>query len=735
MRAALAVAVLVGGCDLVYSLDRPPTTGWAQVAVGYSHACGLTREDELYCWGSNTLGEVGIGDNLSTVDLPTRVGGTWSAISGQYMHVCGMQADGSAWCWGNNANGQLGNGSTTNTQIPKPFDGAWKRLSAGYLGSCALDVDDKLWCWGNNATAQLGDGTLTNQTSPVQIGDARWLDVAMGGLHTCGVQEDGTLWCWGDDVSQMPTTVLEDPALAMPSVVPVQLGTDTWRAIAALVNASCGITTGGRLRCWGSNRYRSIGIGDAARADAPTPVLVDGEDADDWVQIEGGVWAACAVRANGEAWCWGQNYRGELTGEETIVEVPRRVENPDGAKWTGVSIGAGNACFVDDRARLWCTGSNSFSQLGDGGTSPRTPSPPAPDAPATMVSAGDHVTCTIDNGELACGGKGSSLQLGTDLELPMRELSTIAGTWESVSIGIEHACGIQTGGAAYCWGTDRADALGNGAGTVRSGIPSAVMTARSFVSIDAGAYFTCGIDTAREMACWGDNFNGQVGNNTPNNSAVPTTVVGSSTMMMWISVSAGSSHACGILVNGTIRCWGANQFGQLGDGTTTDKRVATATIVPASGSTLPVFVEVSAGADHTCAIGVDDSLWCWGNNRRGQLGFETGFASGTSRATKLPEAWTHVAAGGSFTCAIRADTTMWCWGANTRGQLGDGSLLDRLAPVQLPGTGWTAVTAGSDHACALRGTNVLCWGSNDEGATLTGDAWTTELHEIVEPEP
>ena len=679
MRLVVWVVAL-GGCDLVYSLDRPSTNGWVEVSVGNTHVCGRTRAGDLFCWGGNTVGQVGVGDELSTIDEPRAVTGSWAQVSTSYLHTCGIDREGILACWGFNTTGQLGVGSLTGTGIPKTLVGEWAKVDASYIGTCAIDTDDRLWCWGSNFAAQLGDETTVDRAEPVPIGTARWTDVAMAAAHTCGIQDDGTLWCWGSVTA--PTTLGE------PSISPMQLGTDSWSSLTATSTGSCGITTSRKLRCWGRNTRQQLGVGEVERADDPTPVLVAGRDEDDWVQVDGGANAACAVRANGDAWCWGDNERGALGGEDRRVAVPREVEHPEGARWVRVDVGAENACFVDAANRAWCAGANGFAQLGDGGTSPRRPTPPDPDVPANIVTAGHGVTCTLRDQQLACAGRGMQLQLGVGGELAERSLVPVPGMWDGITVGAEHACGLQ-GAVASCWGTDRFDSAGNGAGSTPSPLPTPVVGSRTFAAIDAGAYFTCGIDSTRAMYCWGENAAGQLGNTTTANSGTPVPV-STPTTFTWGAISAGGAHACGTQLTGIVRCWGSNERGQLGDGSTTDRRDASGQLAGA----LPAFTKVSAGTDHTCALGADNSIWCWGNNLRGQLGVDIFFTQ-LETPRRLEGVWIDVAAGDQFTCAVRMDSTLWCWGANSRGQLGDGSLVDRRLPVQVEGVGFTAVAVGT----------------------------------------
>ena len=172
--------------------------------------------------------------------------------------------------------------------------------------------------------------------------------------------------------------------------------------------------------------------------------------------------------------------------------------------------------------------------------------------------------------------------------------------------------------------------------------------------------------------------------------------------------AAGLLCQRGIVVNDTLRCWGLNDFGQLGDGTTTDR------ILPNPVGTA-TWKAVDAGDSHACAIRSDDTLWCWGFNGNGQLG------DGSTNARLSPvqvgtASWKAVDAGGNHTCAIRSDDTLWCWGYGLSGQLGVGSTVDKLTPTKVGTATWKSVSTGADRTCGVRAAGPLwCWGKNADG--------------------
>jgi alpha-tubulin suppressor-like RCC1 family protein len=308
----------------------------------------------------------------------------------------------------------------------------------------------------------------------------------------------------------------------------------------------------------------------------------------------------------------------------------------------------------------------------------------------------------------------------------------------AISAGSAHTCAVLHDTTARCWGSNVNGRLGDGTNTPSS-VPvtvvntSAGTTLSGITHISAGGNHTCAVLADSTARCWGTNDRGRLGDGTTTNRSVPVTVVntGAGTTLSGVThISAGNSHTCAVLADSTARCWGSNGNGELGDGTTNNRSVPVA-VTTSAGTTLSGVTHISAGSSHTCAVLADSTARCWGSNGDGRLGDGTNnndrhvpvTVVNTGAGTTL-SGITHISAGGGHTCAVLADSTARCWGSGSYGRLGDGTTTNRSVPVAVTTSAGTALS-GVTHISA--GAEYTCAVLNGGTAHCWGANWSGQL--------
>ena len=287
----------------------------------------------------------------------------------------------------------------------------------------------------------------------------------------------------------------------------------------------------------------------------------------------------------------------------------------------------------------------------------------------------------------------------------------------TVSLGPQHSCALASNGSVWCWGADDVGQLGD-YGQYASYAPRPVGGVDTALALVVGGDFSCVILPTTGVRCWGKNDRGQGGHGVQQPFTSPSCVIKSGASLLGTtSLALGGAHACVVLDDGTINCWGANDTWQLGDGTTQDQDQP----VPVQG--ISDVRSVVAGGRHACALLKDSTVRCWGANDEGQLGNGTTTAQaapipvGNAKGTAPLSDVMALAAGDAFTCALMQDGTVLCWGANADCQLGLPTATQRaLLPVTAPVREVQSLVAGSQHACAVISSGkAVCWGRNDFG--------------------
>ncbi|MDR0965254.1 MAG: hypothetical protein LBM75_01880 [Myxococcales bacterium] len=633
------------------------------------HACAVLKDETAVCWGANDHGQLGNGTMAaSALPVPVfdaqgqRLTGV-SQIAVGARHTCAVLNDRTAWCWGDNRSAQLGLGQMDTTAsggaMPVMTDsnvllGGVQKLALGDDHSCALVMGGAVRCWGANASGQIGNpkkalDLFAASAELAQVSGAK--DIAAGSASACAVLSGGTVSCWGDNSRGQ----LGDRTRLSYSAAPVQVklatGDEALSGVSSIALGSrhaCALSSTGVVHCWGRNRYGQMGNGQEMDFEqtSPRPTAFDAYEGTSLVL---GEHHGCQTLADGTVSCWGLNERGQLgevMGNAWLfsadpLPVTRQPEgNPPGpsealADIRSVATGPASAhsCAVKTDGTAWCWGANGSSQLGDGSR--------------TMWKTPVQVLESLASEEIEAA--------------PLDAVTSIA-------TGRDHTCALLDGGAVRCWGANTSGQLGNGT-TTQSATPVLASGIGTALSIVAGEVSTCALLVGGTARCWGDNTYGQLGRTTTASQNLSPGLVGaisSQSLGNGAFLRMGGHHACAVLVDKTVRCWGRNDSGQLGDDTTVNK------VTPTAVSGLTTVSSMCLGARHSCAVKADGSVWCWGNNTYGQLG------DGTTTSRRAPfkvyglnnAVAVSVSCGAAHTCVTLADGSAKCWGRNDYSQIG-----------------------------------------------------------------
>lgn len=647
------------------------------IAAGGTRTCALLAGGTAECWG----GTVSFSAKPSPV---TGLAGGTALVVGGESNACALISDGTVKCW---------NAGVSGAAVAVAGLTGVTALSAGPGHTCALQSTGTVECWGGNVRGQLGDGTTVSSDTPVPvmgltttaIGIVAAGDAGSGpnGAFTCAALVDGTVECWGDNaLGQLGTGTPTYSPVTVPVVVPGITGATAIYSSAS-GNNICAVVSGGAVECWGGGKPPNVVVGLTA------PTMIAAGDAH-----------ACALLADTTVVCWGNNSAGELgNGTETASATPVAVKGLTGV--TALAAASDDSCALLAGGTVKCWGDNSFGSLGTAG---RTPIPMDVSG-VTAISANSQTCVVAQGGALECWGGNEYGQVGNGTigngmfanvgtVIPEFVMGLTGAT--AITAGTSHTCALLTGGTVDCWGDNGAGELGTGtSGVAPVTLPVAVPGLSGVTAIAAGKGFTCAFLAGGAVECWGAISWGGI---SMTKALAPTMVPG---LAGATAIAAGKNGSvCVLFSAGTVTCSGII--------------AASSTLVPVPG--LTGVTAIAMGTEHACALISDGTVSCWGVNSVGQLGYGKTTDAVTSTPVKAAyvKGAVGVAAGGFHSCAALMDGTARCWGDNSNGELGDGSGDASTIPVVVTGlTGVVSIAAGESNTCAIiTGGTVECWGTN-----------------------
>jgi alpha-tubulin suppressor-like RCC1 family protein len=595
--------------------------------------------------------------------------------------------------------------------------------------SCALLGDTAVRCWGENQWGQLGNATRTNATTPVTM---RGTGVTWQSSNTAVATIDATGRATGVNAGTTTITATDGSGASGSTTLTVsgQTGQFTLSVVRAGAGTGSVTSSPAGINCGAdcSEPYAS-GTGVTLTASATGGSTLAG-----WSGCDTVSGATCTVTMNAARTVTATfnpppsfvlTVTKSGTGSGTVTSSPTGIScgadcSEPYNSGTGVTLtasAAGGSIFAgwtgcDTVSGTTCTVTMSAArtvtaQFTAGGA-----------AAPTSVSAGGEYTCVrLSDGTAKCTGRNQFAQHGNGTLNDSTVLDPVSNltTATQVVAGDEFACALLGDGTAKCWGLGESGQRGDRSFATFALVPVAVFGLTGANAIAGGYEHACALLSNGTMRCWGGNIEGQLGNGTTANPGTnqPVAVVG---ITGATTMTTGAYHTCALLGNGTVQCWGRNGQGQLGNGTFVQS--STPVLAGITGVT-----GVSGGGAHTCAVLSNGTVRCWGDNQFGQLGNGSTGTSATPVSVVGINTAVAVSAGWRHTCALLGDGTIRCWGQNQFAQLGNGTTTGSTTPVSVSGmSGAVAVTAGWwHHSCALLGDGtVRCWGENTWGQLGNG---------------
>lgn len=681
------------------------------VAAGDTHTCAIDMQGALTCWGTDRAGETGAMtsgplDAPVTITLSGNTAARFLEVETHTTHTCAIDFEQRTWCWGRNNRGQLGDDGTQDAQTPRevkaPMDtnAPFWRLALGPTHTCALTSADpglqggayagQVYCWGDNQYGQLGfdPQNVARTPTPMRVngGQGPALDITTNSTATCMINRAYTSWCWGTGVHG-------------------ELGV--------------GFSNRDKVLVAPPQEQRTVSFGNfedtPMRSEMAPPRRAIALGAEHGCLSTGG-------DGNGPAFfCWGHSANGRTAhGRHGLAALNENMATiPLNSNETRIAAGSNHTCAQGQDRNVPCRGLNHLGQTANADDLRATGENPSSSSGdfGAFFDAGDAFICLTEKNSnmeaiLSCKGDNRAGQvgvnIGNDYAKNFRPTSPVK-SYRDLSLGASHGCVIEgTQGMAptlLCWGDNQHGQFQSSPMAARDLDPikayeQSVRGMGEVFFVAAGRRSTCiiadSMDTTKdsELLCWGEDA--RPWSATPNQRPTPTNPVRVSQFgpdQTVHDIVVGDAFGCVLSEESnssrTVRCWGDNTHGQLGDGSGNSSSSPVVVTLPTQANP----TQLTAGRRHVCIRNSnEDAIHCWGDNRLGQI------EAPAMRSTPLDThrfltphridtqsglSFENIEAGATHTCAVgtgSSESGVYCWGKNSHGQSGQ---LTTMRPTEL----------------------------------------------------
>ena len=763
----------------------PPTgVHLTQTSAGMNFTLALGTDGNLYSWGFNNQGQLGNGtttnSGLGKVIMPAD-GTKFTKISAGFNYSLAIGSDGNLYGWGDNSYGQLGIGNPSTSPNQQPIKvilpagvPKFTQISAGDSHSLALGTDGNLYSWGYNDHAQLGIGASDSDAhaAPNKVnlpaGVPKFTQISAGYKHSLALGTDGNLYSWGTNEKGQLGRSINEAEDGTPRKVNLPTGVSRFTQVIAGGEHSLALGSDGNLYSWGDNTSGQLGRNPSATKDGtPRKVAMPAGITITQASTPGTLGGdfSLALGSDGNIYSWGWNGNQQLGRDASgyFDGQPRIVDFPEKPKPTGVSFGDRRGTSLTDNkngtwsvvtpphaggktdvtvfwsrngwrpdAHLDYTYIITYTVAFDSAGGDPVPDPQriTGGQQATRPTASPARDGFLFDGWFLKDAKGDS-KVAYDFSQPVTGDITLVAHWSPADTG------------GWSISPSKGNVLGGQQAIIT---PPKLSRGIRFSQISAGSLsgFSVGVASDGNAYAWGYNQHGQLGQGSASSTPQKTPVRvplpdGVDSSFTYKQAVAGGYHVLAIGSDGIVYSWGANDHGQLGDNTTTDRSKP----LPVKGADGQSFkaVQVSAGAYDSAAISLDGRVYTWGSENNNFTDYSTSkLAPALAKDPNGSGQGLHadqVSLGWSFVMAMDADGNVYTWGYDNYGQLGNGtatgehSTIYAADPARVPDPEDTSktfkatqISAGANHAMAISQDGILwTWGYNYRGQL--GDSTTT----------